>query len=141
MKKIFLATSFSGQINPSTGTIIPEFRTEIEKLLHALRQKKYEVFCAVEVEGWQISDTPPENGVKVDLEEIDKADILLGLVHDQPSAGVQFEVGYAVALNKEVIIARHSEGKLSYFNLGLVNYGRAKEITYNDLTDIVNNIN
>ncbi len=131
MSKVFLATSFSNQVDYDTGEVKPVFRKVIEEILEALRKSGHlEVFCAVEHEGWIITNSPPDIGVKKDLEEIDNSDILLALVHDQPSAGVQFEIGYALGKGKHVFIATEGDGRLSYFNQGVVGNNLARHLSY-----------
>lgn len=133
MKTIFLATSFSGKVNYDTGEVLPEFREFIEGVLTELRKRGgVEVFCAIEHEGWKIADEPPEVGVQKDLAEIDKADVLLAVVGDTPSAGVQFEIGYAVAKGKRLVLATDAQTKLAYFNDGVVGLGRADLVVYKD---------
>lgn len=134
MKKVFLSTSFSHVTDYRTGTVQPEFRKSIESILQSLRKEAgVQVFCAMEDEGWKLGgDEPPEIGVKHDIAVIDDADILLALVHDQPSVGVQFEIGYMVAQGKPVILAMQAGTQLAYFNQGLVSAGMVTLITYDD---------
>lgn len=131
MKKVFLSTSFSGQVDEATGSVLPVFRQEIEQLLEKLRKSELEVYAAVEQEGYMISaDVPPEVGVRKDIDEIDAADVMVALVDDKPSAGVQFELGYAVAQKKQVILASMTGAKLTYFNQGLVSAGLVTLVSY-----------
>lgn len=131
MKKVFLSTSFSGQVDEATGSVLPVFRQEIEQLLEKLRKSELEVYAAVEQEGYMISaDVPPEVGVRKDIDEIDAADVVVALVDDRPSAGVQFELGYAVAQKKQVILASMTGAKLTYFNQGLVSAGLVTLVSY-----------
>jgi nucleoside 2-deoxyribosyltransferase len=137
MKKVFLSTSFSGQVD-EYGAILPEFRKSIESLLEGLRKSELEVFAAVEHDGWMIAaNVPPEIGVQKDLEELDTAEVLLALMDDKPSAGVQFELGYAVAKGKRVVLARHSAGQLVYFNQGVVSAGMMTLVEYDDIAGLV----
>ncbi len=53
---LFLATSFSGQVDLKTGQVLPVFRQLIENILTALRAEGLAVFCAVEHEDWIIAD-------------------------------------------------------------------------------------
>ena len=131
MKKLFVATSFSGQVDYVTGHVKSEFRKSIEAILESLRViGGFTVFCAIEHEGWVISNDPPEVGVAKDLEEIDASDGVLAILHDAPSAGVQYEMGYANGQNKQVFAATPAEEKLAYFNQGLVNLGNIIHISY-----------
>jgi hypothetical protein len=132
--KVFLSTSFSGKIDPSNGEVLPEFRKFVTQILESLRQNEGEAVCAMEQEGWKISGDPPEIGVQRDLQAIDDADVLLALIDRETSVGVQFELGYAVAKGKRVIIARASEGELAYFNQGIVSSGLATLISYDNVS-------
>lgn len=138
MKKVFLSTSFSGKIEYPSGDVLPSFRKEIETVLEALRKTgDLEVFCAVEDEGWNIGNTPAEVGVKHDLEEVGKADVLLALVEETISAGVQFELGYAVAQGKQVILASAIDAKVAYFNQGVVSNGMMTLITFDNVAGLI----
>jgi hypothetical protein len=138
MKKVFLSTSFSGKVNEMTGEVLPEFRKEIEGILEALRKSgDLDVFCAVEDEGWSIDNTPPEVGVKHDIERVDTSDVLIALVEDVISAGVQFELGYAVAKGKQVILASAMNAKVAYFNQGVVSNGMMTLVTYDNVATLV----
>jgi hypothetical protein len=137
MKRLFLSTSFSGQVDPQTGKVVPEFRKFIEGALKALReQPDVDVFCAIEDEGWKITDALPDKGVRHDIEQVDAADGLIALLHDNISAGVQFEIGYAAAKGKRVVLAAHSDHKLAYFNQGLVSAGYVTLVTYDTPRDL-----
>ncbi|HLZ15151.1 MAG TPA: nucleoside 2-deoxyribosyltransferase [Candidatus Saccharimonadales bacterium] len=139
MKRVFLSTSFSHKVDYASGEVLPDFRKELEQLLRGLRgQANIEVFCAMEHEKWKINaGVPPEVGIEKDLAEIDRADVLVALVHDQPSVGVQFEIGYCVAKGKPVLLAMQSGNKLAYFNHGLVSAGLVTLITYDDSASLV----
>jgi len=142
MKKVFLSTSFSGKVEEQSGQIVPEFRAFIEQVLAGLRKDDMaEVFCAVEHEGWLIAnDIPPEVGVKKDIEELNKAEVLVALVHDKPSAGVQFDLGYAVAKGKRVILASHQGEQLAYFNQGAVSSGFMTHLSYEDTGALISQL-
>lgn len=132
-KKLFVATSFSGKVDYETGKVLPEFRIEVEAILVALRAiEGLFVFCAVEHEGWRMSNDPPEIGVRNDLIEIDKADALLALLLDRPSEGVQYEMGYAAAKGKPVIVSTSADLKLGYFNQGLASLESVNHMHYSD---------
>lgn len=134
--KIFLATSFSGKIDPTTGKVQPEYHTFITQVLESLRDEQAEVFCAMEHEGWKITKEPPELGVQKDLVEIDSADVMVALVPDELSAGVQFEIGYAVAKGKKVVLARQARDELTYYNQGVVSSGLVTLVAYDSLQSL-----
>jgi len=127
MKKIFLATSFSGQVDDK-GEILPEYKKYVNDIIVALREN-YDVFCAAEYEGWQYYHSTAEAGVEKDLEEIDKADILLALLHEKISGGIHIEIGYALGRSKEVILVTNGN-KLSYFTGGLADLHKVAHLEY-----------
>lgn len=138
MKKVFLATSFSHKIDEATGLVLSEFRAEIETILEGLRKTgDFEVFCAVEDEGWRMGEDLPEVGVRHDLDQIGSSDVMLALVEDSVSAGVQFELGYAVAKGRQVIVAIRAGIKAAYFNQGVISNGLMTLVTFDDVSSLV----
>jgi hypothetical protein len=135
--KIFVSTSFSNKVDQHTGQILDEYKTFVMRVLETLRSSEGEVFCAVESEGWKMNSTPPELTVQQDLAEIDAADVLLALIEDQLSAGVQFELGYAVGKGKKVVIAKPAEHPLAYFNQGAVSSGLITYISYDNIVTLL----
>jgi nucleoside 2-deoxyribosyltransferase len=131
MNKLFLATSFSGKVDYDTGLVLPNFKSEIENVLECLRNiGRFSVFCAIEHEGWRIGDEPPEAGVQKDIAEIDASDGVLALVHDAPSAGVQWETGYTRGTGKKLFLAAEPDHIPAYFNQGVINLGWAHRVVY-----------
>lgn len=138
MKQVFLSTTFSGQVNDEDGSILPTFRSSIAVVLAALREQPgIEVFCAIEHENWKISTELPDKGVRKDIVELDAADIVIALLTDKNSAGVQFEIGYAVAKGKQVILAVRAKQPLAFFNEGLVGAGYVTLVSYDTPTALV----
>jgi nucleoside 2-deoxyribosyltransferase len=138
--KIFLSIASAGMADETSGDMLPEHRSFIEQLLAGLRKApNVTVFYAAEAEDWQLSGSLPEIAVKTDLQQIEQADLVLALTRNKPSAGVQFEIGYAAALNKRLVIALGTDEPLAYFNKGIVSLGLASEITYDSITALIQN--
>lgn len=53
---------------------------------------------------------------------------------------MQFEIGYAVAKDKQIILARHNDEQLAYFNQGVVSSGLMTLVTYEDTLALVNQL-
>lgn len=66
------------------------------------------------------------------LGEIDAADGLLAFVTDRVSAGVQTEIGMAIAKGKQVVIAHIGEHAIGYFNQAIILAGQANELVLPD---------
>jgi len=137
MKKLFLSTSFAHVINAETGEVLPAFRHNIEQILHSLRtEAQVTVYCDMEAEKWKMPAGMPEKGVGKDMKALDEADLLLALVEEHPSVGVEFEMGYMTAKGKPVILAMQADGHLAAFNQGLVSAGLVTLLTYDDATSL-----
>jgi nucleoside 2-deoxyribosyltransferase len=137
MKNVFLATSFSHKVN-AEGEVEAAFRAEIEALLQGIRKEAgVKVFCAIEDEKWQLFNTLPEVAVQNDLKVLEAADVLVALLDQKISAGVQFEIGYAVAKGKQVILAIQLGTPIAYYNQGAAGAGWVTLITYADLEALI----
>lgn len=128
--KIFVAASYSSQVNYETGKVNSEYKNWLESELISLEEQGYQVFCALRADGYIINDVDPAKAFHLDIDQIKSSDILLAYVTDNPSAGVQTEIGYALALGKKVVIAHEEGHKLAYFNQAMLMANQVREITY-----------
>lgn len=128
--KLFLSTTFSNKVNQDTMEVEPAFRQEIEQILSILRAAGHKVFAAVEDEGWRLGDATPVEATRYDIEHIDEADAVIALLHDKPSAGVQWEIGYADALGKRVYVIFEEGTDIGYWNRALEELGRIMRLPY-----------
>jgi nucleoside 2-deoxyribosyltransferase len=132
--KVFVATSFSTQVDEK-GNVDPEFRHEVEGVLAALREAGHEVICAVETHKWVIGNQAADDGVREDIADIEQTDVIVALLGVSPSAGVQFEIGYAVHAKKRVILVAKPGTELGWFNQGLVDAGLAEIASVENLLE------
>lgn len=126
--KIFVATSYSSQVNYETGEVFPEYRAWLEDNLERLERLGHTVFCALKADGYKINDDDPAEAFRLDEAEINAADGMLAFVTDEVSAGVQTEIGMAIAKKKQVVIAHSAEHPLAYFNQAIVLTGQGSEL-------------
>ena len=125
--RIFVAASYSSQVNYETGEVFPEYREWLEENLTLLESFGHTVFCALRADNYRINDGDPAAAFSLDETEIDTADALLAFVTDKVSAGVQTEIGMAIAKDKQVVIAHLGEHALGYFNQAIILVGQARE--------------
>lgn len=140
MKHVFLAASFSGQLDPVSGTVTSDFKQAIEALVELLRRNHFKVVCSAETQGWRWDEIPLEKSVQKDLEEIEAADVLLALIESRPSASVQFEIGYAVAQEKRVVLAARTGHTLAHFDQGAVSAGFMSYVAYDTAENLVDQL-
>ena len=126
--KIFVAASYSSQVNYETGEVFPEYKAWLEQNLEKLEKYDHTVFCALRADHYKINDANPAEAFSLDKKEIESADGILAFVTDKISAGVQTEIGMAIAKKKQVVIAHNAEHQLAYFNQAIVLAGLASEI-------------
>lgn len=127
--KIFVAVSYSSQVNYETGEVFPEYKYWLENNLEQLERFGHAVFCALRADQYKINGANPAEAFSLDESEIEAADAMLAFVTDKVSAGVQTEIGMAIAQKKPVVIAHLDEYPLAYFNQAIVLAGQANEIT------------
>lgn len=125
---IFVAASYSSEVNYETGEVNPEYQAWLENNLDRLEKLGHTVFCALRADQYKINDTDPAEAFRLDEEEIEKADGLLAFVTDKPSPGVQTEIGIAIAARKRIVIAHLPEHPLAYFNNAVIRAGKASEL-------------
>lgn len=126
--KIFVATSYSSQVDYSTGKVNDDYKNWLESELTSLESLGYEVFCSVRADNYQINTADPAEAFRLDEYQLKRCDALLAYVKSPPSAGVQTEIGYALALGKKVFIAHDADHALAYFNGATIAAGQATEV-------------
>lgn len=126
--KLFVAASYSSKVDYSTGDVYPEYREWLEGILHQLESYGHEVLCALRDDNWRINDLDPAQAFKLDETKIANSDGMLALVSDTVSAGVQMEMGMALAQKKKLVIAHEKVDQLAYFNQAVVALGQASEV-------------
>lgn len=126
--KIFVAASYSSQVDYDTGQVFPEYREWLEDNLKILEDLGHTVFCALRADQYKINDADPAEAFSLDEAEIEAADGMLAFVTDRVSAGVQTEIGMAIAKKKQVVIAHVTEHSLDYFNKAIILAEQATEL-------------
>jgi len=126
--KLFVAASYSSQVNYNTGEAFPEYKEWLENILNTAEALGRTVFCAMREDQYKINDSDPAAAFSLDVEHIEGNEGLLALLTDKSSAGVQTEIGIAVALKKPVYLAHLPEHPLAYFNEAMLRAGVVQEI-------------
>lgn len=114
--RIFVAMSFSSKVDPATGEVLAAPRAWLENILAQLKGAGYQVFCALRDDHYRINNIDPAAAFRMDVETMQQSDVVLAFVDGQISAGVQFEIGYGLALGKKVVLAHDPNDKLAYIN-------------------------
>jgi hypothetical protein len=118
---VFLAAPFTGLVDVGQSIIPKEdpTRLRISRILSALRDADFQVLSSHERENWGRNLYTPERALNDDIVWLDRADLLVADIGDPPSPGVQFEIGYFVALHKPVLISTAYSLHLPYLARGL----------------------
>jgi hypothetical protein len=125
---IFIAASYSSQVNFETGEVFPEYEEWLEGIIEVFEDLGHTVFNAIRADRYRINDTDPAAAFRLDTKEIDDCDAVVAFVNGSVSAGVQTEVGYAVAKKKKAVLAHAAMHHLSYFNAAMVRAGVVREL-------------
>ena len=125
---IFVAASYSSQVDYETGEVYPEYKAWLEGILNTIDGLGHTVFCSLRSDGYKINDADPVGAYRLDIDEINKSDAILALLSSKVSAGVQTEIGVAIALNKRVILAHDTKDELAWFNAAMLKAGVVTEL-------------
>ena len=126
--KIFVAASYSSKVNYDIGEVFPEYKEWLEDILTTLENMGHTVFCALRADQYKINDVDPAAAFNLDMDHIHESEVILALLGDKVSAGIQTEIGVGVALGKKVIVAHAPEDALAYFNAAMVKAGVVDEL-------------
>ncbi|MDB5166546.1 MAG: hypothetical protein JWM37_618 [Candidatus Saccharibacteria bacterium] len=122
--KIFLATS---------AAITQDYRAFVEQVLAVLRDNDNEVYCELEQTGWQPIDEPLEVGLRRNLDGLNAADMIIALVAGLPSAEVEFMIGYAVARDKRIVLAKHIDDEIVPINKAVIANGQMTLVQFDTM--------
>lgn len=135
--KVFVAASYSSKVDYETGEVFAEYKDWLEDILGTFEKLGHTVFCALREDGYKINDADPANAFRLDIEHIEQSDAILALLGSTASAGVQTEIGIAVALKKRVLLAHLPEDQMGYFNDAMLRAGAVQELELPFNTDSI----
>jgi len=127
--KVFVAASYSSQVNYETGEVYAEYKEWLENTLETIERCGHTVFCALRADQYKINNANPATAFSLDMKHIEDSEVLIALLNDTPSAGVQTEIGVAIALRKQVFLAHLPEHDLSYFNAAMLKADVVQELS------------
>lgn len=134
--KFFLCVPFTSRVNDA-GAVQSEYRTHLEELTNYIKSKGHQYYLALEYAGWIMGGhTDPEDELRHDFEQIDDSEIVIALLEERVSAGVQLENGYAYAKNKKVYI--YQIGKPAWSNIAFATIAGHDIKTVADDSEFIN---
>jgi hypothetical protein len=99
---IFLSASFTNELK--NGTFNETLKDDLERTIRFFRSNNYKVRSAHERESFGQRLDPPDRALKSDLDWIGESGIVIAVMTgDNPSPGVQMELGAALILGKPII--------------------------------------
>lgn len=113
--KFFLCIPFSSRVDEQ-GRVFANYRNLIQQLTEHISSQGHGYFVALEYANWVMGgDTSPEDELRHDFAQIDQSDVIIALLEERVSAGVQLENGYAYAHGKKVYA--YQMGKPAWSNI------------------------
>jgi len=64
--KVFVAASYSSQVNYDTGEVFPEYKEWLEKNLSTIEGLGHTIFCALRADQYGINDADPAEAFRLD---------------------------------------------------------------------------
>jgi nucleoside 2-deoxyribosyltransferase len=103
-RKVFLAAPFTQTIDERTHLVDPEYRKDLEQLIRHLESHGDAVFSSHMREKWGDQLDDPVEAIEADVREIQQSDIVVALLGDPLSPGVQMELGVALVHHKRILV-------------------------------------
>lgn len=117
--RVFVAASYSSKVNYVSGEVYADYRNWMEDQLDAIEAEGHEVFNSLRKDDYKINNDDPAQAFLTDFDELDRSDVLVAFVSDQVSAGVQVEIGYAIAKSLRIILVQMAGSEPSWSNAAL----------------------
>lgn len=136
--RIFLAAPFTAMLRTRgrKTSLKTSYRNFIRDSIVGLRSRGHEVFSAHEREAWGSRILEPEKVIKYDFKGIDEADLVLALIGNPPSPGVQMELGYAAARWKRIILVHEQPfDELPHLTKGLTAFPQNRSVEIRKFSD------
>lgn len=132
--KIFLAGPYKQFINNS-GVLINSHINDIKSLIHCLEDMNYHVDNAHRREQWGKAMMTPDVCTKKDFQSIQACNFFIAFPGFPASPGTHIEIGWASALDKEIILLLKKDVEYAYLIQGLLTVSRVKYIYYETISD------
>lgn len=130
-RRVFLAAPISSLLTNNRDYHTAS-REAIEAIISALREDGYDVFCAVEREGWGKVARTGVHSTLPDYVGLFNSDIVVAIPHR--SYGVHMELGWAAALKKPVVFCQNERvGSLSPLVSGMETVTTVKMLSFNSI--------
>jgi len=122
--RVFLAAPLTQTLG-AERRVDPQFRADLSRLHEFLESLGNDVFSAHVRERWGEALDTPSGALAIDLAQLKACDAVVAIVGTPPSPGVQLELGYAVALNKPMLIIASDSAETPYLVRGLPDFADA----------------
>ncbi|HUW95480.1 MAG TPA: hypothetical protein VMW58_06805 [Anaerolineae bacterium] len=141
--RIYLATPIHDKLYPITPRPDPEFENSVKSILGFLRSEGHSVFLALEREEWGAAIMSGDVCTPKDRDEMQGADVVVAMVGNPPSGGVQYELGWATGdddpeMRKPVVLLLDDSIRDQYSSLVVPGTGaltNASCLYYEDLPE------
>jgi nucleoside 2-deoxyribosyltransferase len=134
--RLFLSAPFTQYVTTSDSSELESFRVKWSGLIHALEGSGHEVLSAHRRESWGTRLDPPAVALAADLEGLRACDLVIAYSGDPPSPGVQLELGYAVAIERPILVFTERGHQEPYLLRGLPAVSEAEVIDIDAVSEI-----
>lgn len=129
MKKIFVAATFTNKVDYESGQVLDSYKSWLVDTLSLIERAGYETYCSLKIDDFSVNDENPVDAVNRNFDEIKQADGFLALIDEKVSAGVQTEIGAALAWGKPILMAHEPRINLQWINKAILESGKAGKCT------------
>ncbi len=134
-KSAFLGAPFADYLDSRTGVLKEEKRAFITQIMAVLEKNGYQIENAHAREGWGKDWMPPETCTPIDYLAIKSSDLFIAIPGNPPSGGVHIELGWASALETNIVLLLEEGKNYSNLVLGLGTVGKVAYVQYRTQDD------
>lgn len=134
--KVFLAAPFTQLLRDDVPGI-GHYRSLLSQIIGLLEEAQIDVHSSHKREQWGAALDKPEIALRTDLDEIFRSDLLVAILGSPPSPGVQLEIGFAIALNKMILVLSKKGAFIPYLNRGFSIFPNVTLLEYSDDLDLI----
>jgi nucleoside 2-deoxyribosyltransferase len=134
--RLFLSAPLTQYVTASDSSRLESFRIQWSRLIDSLESSGHEVLSAHRRESWGAKLDPPSIALAADLEGLRACELVIAYSGNPPSPGVQLELGYAVAIERPLLVFTEKGQQEPYLLRGLSAVSDAEVIDIDTISEV-----
>ncbi len=139
-RRVFLSAPLTQYLGVDAASMLDGFRRVWAGVADELERCGHDVFSAHKREAWGAAIDSAAVALKADVEGLIDTDVVIAYVGCPPSPGVQLEIGYALAAQKDLVVFIDRDQSVPYLVRGLSDMRRATVVEIENMDGIMSTL-